>query len=155
MSRVHYAHSGNKSDKSDWQPLPDHLKKVGHIAAENARYFDAAMLTENAGLLHDIGKYTKEFQKRLEGGNRVDHATAGAKIAVQKWGHFGKLLAYTIAGHHAGLANGVDSGENRSTLEERLKKTIPELDEIWMEEMALPDQCLSSRAHNAMRLPWP
>lgn len=140
MSRVHYAHSGNKSDKSDWQPLPDHLKKVGHIAAENARYFDAAMLTENAGLLHDIGKYTKEFQKRLEGGNRVDHATAGAKIAVQKWGHFGKLLAYTIAGHHAGLANGVDSGENRSTLEERLKKTIPELDEIWMEEMALPDQ---------------
>ena len=140
MSRIYYAHSGSKIDKSDWQALSDHLKKVGHIAAVNAQYFDAAILARNAGLLHDIGKYTEEFQKRLEGGRRVDHATAGAKIAVQKWGRYGRLLAYIIAGHHAGLANGVDPGENRSTLGDRLKKTISELDSIWMEEIALTDQ---------------
>jgi len=140
MNRVYYAHSGDKPDKSDWQLLSDHLKKVGHIAAENARYFDAAILAENAGLLHDIGKYTVEFQKRLEGGNRVDHATAGAKIAIKKWGHFGKVMAYIIAGHHVGLANGIDSEKDRSTLDDRLKKTIPELDKIWGEEIALPDQ---------------
>lgn len=90
--------------------------------------------------MHDVGKYTEAFAKRLEGGKRVDHATAGAQITIKKWGHFGKLLAYIIAGHHAGLANGIDPGENRSTLDDRLKKIIPELDGIWMEEIALPNQ---------------
>ncbi len=140
MSRIYYAHSGNKTDKSDWQTLSEHLNKASSIAAENARYFDAGILAKNAGLLHDLGKYTIEFQKRLEGGARVDHATAGAKIAVEKWGHYGRLLAYIIAGHHAGLANGIDPGENRSTLDDRLKKTVPELDKIWEEEISLPDQ---------------
>ncbi|MBL1292384.1 MAG: HD domain-containing protein [Thiotrichales bacterium] len=46
------------------------------LAAKNAHYFDAEILTEIAGLLHDIGKYTKGFKNRLEGGKRVDHATA-------------------------------------------------------------------------------
>jgi len=140
MNRTYYAHSGNKPDKSDWQTLSDHLNKVSCLAAENARYFDAEILAKNAGILHDLGKYTDEFQKRLEGGKRVDHATAGAKIAVQKWGHFGKLLAYIIAGHHAGLANGIDGGDNRSTLDDRLKKVIPKLEKIWEEEIELPDQ---------------
>lgn len=140
MSRNCFAHSGNKTDKSDWQLLSDHLTKVGNIAAENARYFGAHILAKNSGLLHDIGKYTDEFQKRLEGGNRVDHATAGAQIAVQKWGHYGRLIAYIVAGHHAGLANGIDSGMNRSTLADRLKKIIPELNEIWIEEIDLHDQ---------------
>jgi len=84
-NRIYYAHSGNNPNKSDWQLLSDHLQKVSSIAAENARYFDGAVLAGIAGLLHDIGKYTKGFQKRLEGGKRVDHATAGAKIAVKKW----------------------------------------------------------------------
>ena len=44
MNRKYYAHSGNEVDKSDWQLLSDHLKKVGRIAAENARYFDAEVL---------------------------------------------------------------------------------------------------------------
>ena len=116
------------------------MKRVSCIAAENARYFDSAILAETAGLLHDVGKYTEAFAKRLEGGKRVDHATAGAQITIKKWGHFGKLLAYIIAGHHAGLANGIDPGENRSTLDDRLTKIIQELDGIWMEEIALPNQ---------------
>jgi len=140
MSRIYYAHSGDKVDKSDWQLLSDHLRCAGDMAKENARYFDADVLADVAGLLHDFGKYTGEFQSRLEGGKRVDHATAGAQLAVNKWGHFGKLLAYVIAGHHAGLANGVDAGNDRSTLDSRLKKTIPELDAIWEDEIALPDQ---------------
>jgi len=142
MSRVHYAHSGNNPDKSDWQLLPDHLKTVGHMAAENAQYFDAAILAEAAGLLHDVGKYTEEFQERLEGGKRVDHATAGALLAVKRWGDMGKVLAYIVAGHHAGLANGIDDGKNRSTLDARLKKIIPELDGVWANEIRLPDQLL-------------
>jgi len=140
MACVYYAHSGKETDKSDWQLLSDHLQRVGCIAKENARYFDAEVFAELVGLLHDFGKYTTEFQKRLEGGKRVDHATAGAQLAVKKWGHFGKLLSYVIAGHHAGLANGIDDGKDRSTLDARLKKIIPELDAIWENEIVLPDQ---------------
>ncbi|MCF6323760.1 MAG: CRISPR-associated endonuclease Cas3'' [Gammaproteobacteria bacterium] len=140
MTRVYYAHSGNEADKSDWQTLPDHLQQVGSIAAKNARYFNAEDLADIAGRLHDLGKYTREFQARLEGGKRVDHATAGAKIAFEKWDRLGKIISYIVAGHHAGLANGIDSGEGRSTLHDRLQKAIPELDEVWGKEMALPNQ---------------
>ncbi len=140
LDQSYYAHSGNNSDKSDWQLLSEHLSKVGRKAAENARFFNSESLAEISGLLHDVGKYTQEFADRLEGGKRVDHATAGAQLAVDKWGRLGKLLAYGIAGHHAGLANGNDVGKNRSTLEIRLSKTIPELDDIWQMEVPIPDK---------------
>jgi len=139
MSRIFYAHSSEKTDKSDWQLLSNHLETVGRLAAKNAAYFDAEALAKNAGILHDIGKYSQEFQSRLEGGKKVDHATAGAQMAQQQWGKFGRLLAYIIAGHHVGLANGVDTGETRSTLTDRLKKSIPALDEIWKQEISLSD----------------
>ncbi len=137
---MYYAHSGTRSDKSDWQPLANHLSRVGSLAAENARYFGAEQLAEICGLLHDLGKYSEAFARRLEGGQRVDHATAGAKIAVEYWQQAGKLLAFTIAGHHAGLANGIDHGDNRSTLTDRLEETISELDEVWKTEITLPQQ---------------
>jgi CRISPR-associated endonuclease/helicase Cas3 len=140
MSNIYYAHSGNQPDKSDWQLLSDHLQRVGNMAKENARCFDAGLLSEVAGLLHDIGKYTSAFQRRLEGGSRVDHATAGAQLAVKKWGQLGKILAYIVAGHHAGLANGLDEGNGRSTLKERLEKQIIELDKIWAKEIDLPNE---------------
>ena len=138
MKSNFYAHSGLKADKTDWQLLSDHLNKVAEIASMNSRYFNAESLCSIAGLLHDLGKYTREFAKRLEGGARVDHATAGAKIAVDNWGQLGKLIAYTVAGHHAGLANGVDLGKDRSSLQARLEKETPELDATWLTEITLP-----------------
>lgn len=136
-----YAHSTLRADKSDWQLLSDHLISVGKIAAENASHFHASELAEVAGLLHDLGKYTAEFQQRLCGDSpRVDHATWGAKIAVEKYGNLGKLLAYGIAGHHAGLANGRDARE-RTSLKERLKKEypiLPVLLDAWKNEITLP-----------------
>lgn len=94
-----------------------------------------------AGLLHDLGKYTGEFQRRIAGeAVRVDHATRGAMVAVQRFGPFGALLAYAIAGHHAGLANGSESGE-RTALCERLNGVgLPPLEEAWQSEITLPDQ---------------
>ncbi|MFC0036683.1 CRISPR-associated helicase Cas3' [Cardiobacterium valvarum] len=73
----------------------------------------------------------------------VDHATAGARIAIERWGKsIGKMMAYCIAGHHAGLANGSDEGENRRTLKKRLAlqfgADIQPLDDIWQQEIRLP-----------------
>jgi CRISPR-associated endonuclease/helicase Cas3 len=140
MDKIYYAHSGRDPEKSDWQRLEDHLTRVARLAGENARYFGAEPLAELCGLLHDLGKYSEAFAKRLEGGERVDHATAGAKVAVERWPHLGKLLAYAVAGHHAGLANGIDPGDGRATLTERLERTIPALDEVWKAEIPLPEQ---------------
>lgn len=142
---VYYAHSGALEDLSDAQTLFDHLSKVSEIAEQNAQWFGAEELAKYAGLLHDLGKYCPEFLMRLQGGKvRVDHATAGAHIAVERWQLTGKLLAYCIAGHHAGLANGIDEGQQRSSLNERLKlkpgRDIPYLDPVWQQEIKLPEQ---------------
>ncbi|ANF56281.1 CRISPR-associated helicase/endonuclease Cas3 [Halotalea alkalilenta] len=133
-----YAHSTLTTDKSNWQSLDSHLISVGQMAAERAARFGAGPWGEVAGLLHDLGKYTRVFQCRLEGAPvRVDHSTAGARIAMEKYPQLGHLLAYLIAGHHAGLANGRDSGE-RSSLNDRMAADLPELDPAWRDEIVLP-----------------
>lgn len=136
-----FAHSGAQPDKSDWQPLNEHLEAVGRLAAERAAPFGGQQLAQITGLLHDLGKYTDEFQRRINGDLiRVDHATRGAMLAVERYGPVGRLLAYGIAGHHAGLANGRDPGE-RSTLDERLKgQGLPVLLDRWQQEIQLPER---------------
>lgn len=133
-----YAHSGEHDDRSDWQPLADHLNAVGQLAAGFASHFSAEELARVAGLLHDLGKYTEEFQLRLSGDyGRVDHSTWGARVACERYGQLGKLLAYGVAGHHAGLANGRDPGE-RTALSDRLRAELPSLLSAWRDEIALP-----------------
>jgi len=70
----------------------------------------------SAGLLHDLGKFSPDFQNyirlksgfdpeaHLEGvGDKVDHSTAGGLLAVDQIGVSGRILAYLITGHHTGL----------------------------------------------------
>lgn len=142
---VYYAHSGNKEDGSDWQLLSEHLHGVAQLASEFAAWFGMAEWAYTAGMLHDLGKYCQEFHARLKGSaKRVDHATAGAKVAVDRWKGNGRMLAYCIAGHHAGLANGRDEGQGRSTLNERLNlqhgDRLPVLDPVWQHEVQLPEK---------------
>ena len=102
-----FAHSTQRNDRSDWQPLAEHLQNVAALAADRATIFGASELARVAGLLHDLGKYSDEFQRRIAGDAiRVDHATHGARLSVERYMPIGTLLAYGIAGHHAGLANG-------------------------------------------------
>ncbi|MBW2186616.1 MAG: CRISPR-associated helicase Cas3' [Deltaproteobacteria bacterium] len=114
-----YAHSTENSDKSDWQTLETHLEGVATLAEEFASVFEAGEWGRNAGFLHDAGKATKQFIKRLEGSpKRVNHSTYGARHAQQSAGKLGLLLAYVIAGHHGGLPDG---GAQETQLHFRLK----------------------------------
>lgn len=136
-----FAHSTSLASRLDWQPLAEHLLNVAGLAARMADVFSGHELAKVMGLLHDIGKYTDEFQRRITGeAIRVDHATRGAMIAIEHYQSLGHILAYGIAGHHAGLANGVGDGE-RTALTERLKGAgLPQLDVAWQHEITLPEQ---------------
>ena len=139
-----YAHSTSETDKSNWQGLRDHLDAVGRLAAERAGWFGGDSVVRVTGMLHDLGKYTESFQARLTGAvPRVDHATWGAVVARQRYTSLGPLMAYAIAGHHAGLANG-RSGDRRTALADRLAKDyldkLPPLLPDWENELALPER---------------
>lgn len=108
-----YAHTLGER-KEDWEPLREHLLRV----AARAEGFAAALRPGGAGafgralgLLHDAGKYAEAFQRYLDsadGRGRVDHSSAGAVLALERYGRSlpGWLLAYAVAGHHAGLPDG-------------------------------------------------
>jgi len=97
--------------------LDVHLYAVAKLAGEFAAVFDSQDWARLSGLWHDLGKFREKFQKyiktvsgydaeaHIEGGapGRVDHSTAGAIHAIEKLGPQGRIIAYLIAGHHAGL----------------------------------------------------
>lgn len=119
---TYWGHSSASADKCSWQPLEDHL----HAVAETAKNFGAAFGADEAawlaGICHDLGKYSKEFQERLEDSRiRVDHTTAGATVAASEYGLIGRLIAYAIAGHHGGIPNG-SNDPDRTSLEDRLRR---------------------------------
>ncbi len=137
----YYAHSKENEPLKKWQPLEEHLTNVATRAAEFSKDFGAESWGYTAGLLHDLGKYSKEFQGYLRNVNGIDdeftevyrnynrtkviHAFSGGQFTNGNWRlEFGRLLAYVICGHHSGLPNGKDTTE--SSLEKRLKKQVPD-----------------------------
>ncbi len=108
--------------------LIDHLHAVAELAREFGRRVGAADHARLAGLWHDLGKYAGNFQKMIREENGFeahiegdtsgprDHSTAGAIHAVQRLGPAGRIIAFAIAGHHAGLPN-AQGGEGRSLVD--------------------------------------
>src|ERR1700736_6007180 len=89
-----------------WQLLEAHLLGVAELARSFALSYEAQDWAYCAGLWHDIGKYQPKFQNRLWGsGMSVEHSGAGAALAQIRDRNNGLVLAFVIAGHHAGLAN--------------------------------------------------
>lgn len=124
MQKRYIAHINENNEQ---QTIKNHLENVAKLAEEFAHSFGADKLTYLCGLTHDIGKYSNRFQKRiLEGGNKVDHSTAGAQELISKLNEIGFLLAYCVAGHHTGLPDGGSKIDpvSEGTLNSRLKKKI-------------------------------
>jgi CRISPR-associated endonuclease/helicase Cas3 len=130
-----FAHSLEGEPLENWEPLEDHLFQVAARAADFASAWRAERWGFLAGLWHDLGKYSFAFrdylltengyQAHIEQPGRVDHSTAGARHAREILGPTqriqGDLLAYCIAGHHAGLPDHRDEG-GCSGLFDRLEK---------------------------------
>lgn len=116
-----FAHTTNEFCKKQF--LTEHLENTAVISAEFARQFEAEDLAYVAGLYHDAGKASKDFQDRLRGiEKQVDHSSAGAQEVERSFVPWGRLIAYVISGHHGGMLDfRTDAG---SSLQKRLNKEI-------------------------------
>jgi len=154
---IFLAHTATHADGSPRaHELAEHLRQVGAGAASSAAAFGAADWARLAGLWHDLGKYRDGFQRyirdcadaHIEGrvpSKDKTHSAAGALHALAvferldpKQGKFlARVLAYLIAGHHAGLADWHDCGEHEG-LAFRLAKD-ESLNEYRQALQAAPD----------------
>ncbi|HRE18616.1 MAG TPA: CRISPR-associated endonuclease Cas3'', partial [Rhodocyclaceae bacterium] len=145
--------------------LEEHLVKVSELAARFATEFEAAHWAALAGIWHDLGKYRDGFQRyirqcgdpdaHIEGrvaGPEKTHSAAGALWAQQYLAEVDKrsgpviarVLAYLIAGHHAGLDNWFGGLHERFSREDTVREgrdtmavAIPE--SILKPSAGLPD----------------
>lgn len=134
-----FAHSVADADRARWQQLAEHLENVGVRAAACAMPFGGERAAALAGLLHDLGKYAPGFQRYINGkGPSIEHSIAGARevMALTRGRDriMADVLAYAIAGHHAGLPD--RRGDGGGTLDERVKRDVEEPDPIWRREIA-------------------
>ena len=94
-----------------YETCVEHLSMAGCLAGGFAQVFghlDDGLL---AGLVHDLGKYSNAFQRKIQDpdySGLIDHSTAGAMLLVQ---HGCPLASMAVAGHHAGLSDFGSQGE--------------------------------------------
>ncbi len=118
-----------KENSNEIQTVAEHSISTATLASS----FAIAPLKNfiyDIALMHDIGKYQKSFQNKINAGSeqRVEHAACGAAEfpkAVNTG--FALMAQYCIAGHHTGLPDGGDRTDTdyttASTLSGRLSHT--------------------------------
>ena len=119
----YYAHIAEDGRK---QTVREHLIGTSNLSGEFGSDFGAAPIAKVAGAYHDLGKYSPGFQERLNGGERVDHSTAGAELIQQLYSSIGAFIAaFCIADHHTGLQNGgTPDCPEPGTFRARLEKVL-------------------------------
>ena len=142
MKKKLFAHFREKDkDHKEPQYLWTHLTEASELAKGFASKIGLSKSGEILGLLHDLGKASKDFQNYLLSGEglldpdsddyvdhvamkgKVDHSTAGAQIIYNRlWskGSEGRIaaqiLSLAIASHHSGLIDCLSpSGEDNFT----------------------------------------
>jgi CRISPR-associated endonuclease/helicase Cas3 len=114
--------------------LEEHLSAVSRMAGRMASEFGAEEWGRLAGQWHDLGKFSHDFQSyiRSKSGHeahlvdaafgKVNHSSAGALQSEAAFGKLGMVLAYLIAGHHAGLPDWFGDETGNAALENRLRE---------------------------------
>ena len=162
------------------QLLSDHLIGVSLLARCHAGKIGLAAQGELIGLLHDLGKYSQEFQTYLQSATgllnpdddedfvdsqglrgKVDHSSAGAQLAWQTLARrgpleaiVGQILGLCIASHHSGLIDCLTADPNRS-VEDAFTKRMNKLDaRTHLEEaIEMVDEAILSNARELLAQP--
>ncbi len=132
-----------REDTLEIQTVQQHSRQTAELARQFAVQ-PLKPLVFAAGILHDVGKYQPRFQQRIRGDRsiRAPHALCGAQEARQ---YYGKgiaflMLAYVIAGHHAGLPDYGSKGDiaEDATLCGTLRRTVEEDYSRYRAELDIP-----------------
>ncbi len=132
---MYFSHSrnGGGGDAGQRQPLYLHLQRVAELARSFGEEFGIGEQAEGTALLHDLGKYSQQFQRRLTDPNEPsrDHWSLGAFVACQERRPTQLLPAAAIAGHHVGLHSIASGRSSFKKVKESLnsaQSTTPDLD---------------------------
>ena len=161
-----YAHTTEDGIPEHWEPLSKHLEEVAQAAETFAAEFGAESWGRWLGACHDLGKMSDAFQNYLRSSSptigkdagveeqpapgRVNHSSYGARFAYRNAGGvLGEMLAYCIAGHHAGLpdAMATDDANSRGTLRFRLDPTFEAIPPVAEPMLHLPKLSPPPQAH--------
>lgn len=156
VNEEYIAHRRKKDGKN--QTLSEHLKEVSELAGKFASKVGLGKHGELIGLLHDIGKASKEFQQYIKSAvglinpdeddyidatdkkGKVDHSTAGAQLIYRNLVGKGsealftaQVLSLCVASHHSGmidclLPDGKDNFQRRMNKVEERAHT----NEAWL-----------------------
>lgn len=103
------------NSKRELQPLNEHLEGVGNLCRQQGEKVGLGNLCYLAGILHDIGKYSDEFQERLSTAyfeigepKKVNHSNAGAELIFEyhkyiKFKAVTEIISNAILTHHGTL----------------------------------------------------
>ncbi len=136
MTKAYYAHirkaNGSmldaKASAEERQCISEHLLQTGMLAQAFSGKIRLNSAGKLMGLLHDLGKYSDQFQHYLLSAQglldqdcddfidaaaskgKIDHSTAGAQYVASRLKQcgkpglrYGRLLALGMASHHSGL----------------------------------------------------
>ncbi len=145
-----------RASDSTPQYLHNHLQNVAAFSGSLSKKIRLEVAGELIGLLHDLGKYSKEFRDYINSAlglinpdeddyvdsaairGKVDHSSAGAQFIWERLGKKGpmekqiaQVLALCIASHHSGLIDCLDP-DGLDTFGKRMQKTQEKthLDEV-------------------------
>jgi CRISPR-associated endonuclease/helicase Cas3 len=135
-----------RADGRTEQLLSEHLRNVGLTCRHLAAKIGLPNQGELMGLLHDLGKYSAEFQSYIRSAvglinpdedeyvdaearkGKIDHSTAGAQLIYRhlssrgKFGPFaGQIMALGLVSHHSGMVDCI-SPDGRDIFFKRIKK---------------------------------
>lgn len=129
----------------------EHLCMTGCLSGGFAQRFGHLENGLLAGLLHDVGKYSPAFQKRIRDPERygkVDHSTAGALLLVQ---HGCNAASFAVIGHHTGLPDLGGQGEQEGpTYSARMNRACKAGDrdplalaDAWKSQLHVPESAFT------------
>ena len=154
------------------QSVTEHLLAVGGLSRDFAAKIGLEEAGELLGLLHDLGKYSSQFQNYIrsaigqidegeddyvdaeEQKGRIDHSTAGAQLIWRELGgktafknFTAQVLALCIASHHSGLIDCL-SEQGIDNFTRRMKKNFSKTN--FLEAEAAADAVLLERVREIL-----
>ena len=139
--------------------MADHLRAVAKLGESFAASFGADTWGYLAGLWHDLGKYRPGFQRYIQQTHDPDahiehvadhaktHSIAGASYALHKLGeNIGRVLAFVIAGHHAGLPDWESGDGAGASLQARITHPNGHREYSEAKAEAIPEDILQGMA---------